>query len=164
MVEDDLFLRDCVGAVPGSAELAAVLDALEAGGGVPARGLTRSRRILVFPPRTEAGPALAAAFDRDRAGPDAHELEILSCLSEALAVAETVDPAPEAPPDRASDQGRELPPALRRRIDGLAAEWIRDALEQAEGDRADAARALAVSEEELDRWMDRLGIPTRGSG
>lgn len=159
VVENDLFLRDCVGAVPGSAELAAVLDALEADGGVPARALTRTRRVLVFRPRTGRGPVLAAAFDRLGDGPGAHAIEILACLGQALAAAEPVAPAPEVPGDRTSDEGGELSSALHRRIDGLAAEWIRDAFDRAGGDRVDAARELGVSEEELKRWMSALGFP-----
>lgn len=158
VVEDDLFLRDCVGAVPGSAELAAVLDALEADGGVPARALTRTRRVLVFPRPTGRGPVLAAAFDRLADGPDPHAIEILACLSQALAMAESAVLDRETPGDRASDPGDEFPSNLHRRIHGLAAEWIRDAFDRAGGDRAEMARELGVSEQELDRWMSSLGL------
>jgi hypothetical protein len=169
LVEDDLFLRDCVGAVPGNEEIAAVVDALEANGSVPARGRARSRRVLVFPPRFGPGPVLAAAIGLDRAEPGPRGLELLACLGEVLGAAEaTAGPhgvhgsPPETPPPAGSPGGspeREaaVPDPLRRRLDGLAAEIVRDALDRADGDHPAAAVHLGISEDELIGWIGYLG-------
>jgi hypothetical protein len=152
MVEDDLFLRDCVGAVPGRREIAAVMDALEANGSVPARGRALSRRILVFPPCSEAGPVLAAAVHVERSEPDARSIELLACLSEVLATAEA------AFGSRVGNRPEAVPVSLRRRLDGLAAEIVRDALDRADGDHAAAAARLGVSEDELAHWAVYLDL------
>jgi hypothetical protein len=142
-----------------------VVDALEANGSVPARGKARSRRVLVFPPRVGPGPVLAAAIGLDRAEPGPRGLELLACLGEVLGTAEaTAGPhgaqgsPPETPPPAGSPERQAaVPEPLRRRLDGLAAEIVRDALDRADGDHPAAAAHLGISEEELAGWIGYLG-------
>lgn len=86
-VEGDLFLRDCVGAVP-SAEETARLAAGVLGGDVPEGGAPRelstpSGRAWVFPPPGGRGPVLVAAYGPQQA-PEPWADDLLAYLADRL--------------------------------------------------------------------------------
>lgn len=90
-VEGDLFLRDCVGAVP-SDEVTARLVAGVLGGDAPGRGprelSTPSGRAWVFSPPGNRGLVLVAAYGPD-AGPQPWAEDLLAYLAERLRGAES---------------------------------------------------------------------------
>ncbi len=150
VVEDDLFLRDCIGAVPGDDEIAAVVAALGAGSENAVEVNTPSRVLVIVPATVATGLVVTAAFNHD-AGTSPVTFELLECLREALL-------AGELSGDRVGDDGEPMPGSVEDRLERLAADRIRHAMVQAGGDGGRAAEYLGVSSAELARWRKRLDL------
>ncbi|MFP3939014.1 MAG: FHA domain-containing protein [Thermoanaerobaculia bacterium] len=91
-VEGDLFLRDCVGAVPSDEVTARVADGVLGDGapedGEPRELATPSGRAWVFPPPDNRGPVLVASYTAD-ARPQPWAEDLLAYLAERLRGAES---------------------------------------------------------------------------
>lgn len=133
-VEDDLFLRDCVGAVPDAGEIARVLDHSSD------RADPLDGHLLVHPRVEGVGLVLAAALGEQAPPPTARDREIFDCLASALAAEDATDARSAASRAR-----------LRACLGRLTANLIEDALALCDGDRDLAADVLEVSRSELDR-------------
>ncbi len=164
-VEDDLFVRDCAGAVPVTEETTAVLDLLlrrvgsgrcSAGGvrgqTVLPRGLRDARPLAVVFRDDGVGLVVAARLTK-RSSLRSGELELFGVLAEALYAADLADRLE----DRAEERFRRTT-ELRRRLDRLCAREIRDALDLVGGDRLAAAALVGVEPGRLTREMDRLDL------
>jgi len=162
-VEDDLFVRDCVGPVPVDEETAAVLDLLSRrlprararsgpagvrGETLRPRGLRDAQPVVVVFRDDGQGLVLAARLG-DRWTLRGRELELLGALAEGLHAVD-LDDRPEERSRRET--------ALRARLDRAVARAIQEALDRTGGDRLDAAVLLGVEVGRLAREIDRLGL------
>lgn len=164
-VEDDLFVRDCVGPVPTGEESAAVIELLwrrlEFGrrvrGGV--RGETIHPRDSVDPVslavvyRDDGGGLVMAARLRKGQALRRNGLELMAALGVALLSIDQASRVGERTEDR--NRRREL---LRKRLDRVVARAIREVLGNSGGDRLEAAALLGVEADRLEREIARLGL------
>jgi len=145
-VEDDFFLRDCVGAVPDAEEISTVTDAQAASKRWPGEDDGSGRRVVVHPPVAGSGLVLAAAFGRGGVLGGARGQEIFDCLATALVAEEMSAP-----------YSSELGARLKTQLTLLAERLIHDALSLAGGNRDRAAALLGVPRRELERLDPATG-------